>query len=60
MTANGCKDRKTVQENTIILMRHITKVAGIKIRNKVMVFSKVHRANMLVNGKMIKNMEKVE
>ena len=60
MTVNGCKDKKMVLENIITLTIPIIKEAGIKIKNRDMVFLKVHKANMQVNGKMIKNMGKVE
>jgi hypothetical protein len=46
MTVNGCKDKKMVLENIITLTRLIIKEAGIKIKNKGMVFLKVHKANM--------------
>jgi hypothetical protein len=46
MTVNGCKDKKMVLENIITLILPIIKEAGIKIKNKDMVFLKVHKVNM--------------
>lgn len=59
MMDNGSKDKKMGLENIFILIQLIIKVAGIKIKNKDMEYSKVLKVSMWVNGKMIKSMVKV-